>query len=280
MSQHMSMPMFWDVFFADTLKISPAAMKNYIVLLGQMWINGGSMPNDDAILARATRCTPREWRGVRDEVLSLCELDEAGRWTQKRLRKEWAYIEDIVEKKRRAGAAGGKKKAENSSLVSNAPRENTFTEAQAINGQESNKINGHALADARMCQAFAVAPTPTPTPIERKNTLTSVTKNGAAHAPPPDTPPKKKPTRIPEDFDPSADSNQIGFDGGMTEKQIMDELDNFMDYWRAKPGTAAMKLDWEATWRTWLRRAVKDHAQKSQKAFFDGTGYATRGNRH
>lgn len=30
----------------------------------------------------------------------------------------------------------------------------------------------------------------------------------------------------------------------------------FRDYWVAKPGPAGRKLDWEATWRNWVRRSV------------------------
>jgi hypothetical protein len=29
--------------------------------------------------------------------------------------------------------------------------------------------------------------------------------------------------------------------------------DNFRDYWTAKPGAGATKLDWDAAWRTWVR---------------------------
>src|SRR5690606_5759602 len=28
----------------------------------------------------------------------------------------------------------------------------------------------------------------------------------------------------------------------------------FIDYWTAKPGKDGVKLDWEATWRNWVRR--------------------------
>jgi hypothetical protein len=29
----------------------------------------------------------------------------------------------------------------------------------------------------------------------------------------------------------------------------------FVDYWIAKSGKDAVKLDWDATWRNWIRRA-------------------------
>lgn len=30
--------------------------------------------------------------------------------------------------------------------------------------------------------------------------------------------------------------------------------ETFRDYWRAKAGKEGVKLDWEATWRNWVRR--------------------------
>lgn len=41
------------------------------------------------------------------------------------------------------------------------------------------------------------------------------------------------------------------------------EAENFRDYWIAKPGAGGVKLDWEATWRTWVRRANAGHARAS-----------------
>jgi hypothetical protein len=36
--------------------------------------------------------------------------------------------------------------------------------------------------------------------------------------------------------------------------KIRREADAFRDYWVAKPGSAGVKLDWEATWRNWIRK--------------------------
>lgn len=33
------------------------------------------------------------------------------------------------------------------------------------------------------------------------------------------------------------------------------EHEKFVDYWLAKPGKGGVKLDWDATWRNWMRRA-------------------------
>jgi hypothetical protein len=32
----------------------------------------------------------------------------------------------------------------------------------------------------------------------------------------------------------------------------------FVDYWIAQPGQRGVKVDWEATWRNWMRRKQGD----------------------
>ena len=39
---------------------------------------------------------------------------------------------------------------------------------------------------------------------------------------------------------------------------VLSEAENFRDYWISKPGAGGVKLDWEATWRTWVRRAEQN----------------------
>jgi hypothetical protein len=66
--------------------------------------------------------------------------------------------------------------------------------------------------------------------------------------------PRKRGTRIPDDFAVTSDmvawakENAPAVDGRV-------ETENFRDYWVAKSGTTATKLDWVATWRTWMRNA-------------------------
>lgn len=36
---------------------------------------------------------------------------------------------------------------------------------------------------------------------------------------------------------------------------VPQEAESFVDYWVAKPGKDGFKLDWEATWRNWIRNA-------------------------
>lgn len=68
-------------------------------------------------------------------------------------------------------------------------------------------------------------------------------------------PTTKKGTRIPENWNPSrTDSNmkaEEGHDTGWLEL----ELARFRDYWAGVAGAKGVKLDWDATWRNWVRRA-------------------------
>ena len=34
----------------------------------------------------------------------------------------------------------------------------------------------------------------------------------------------------------------------------------FIDYWIAQPGQKGIKLDWDATWRNWMRRSAERHS--------------------
>lgn len=41
---------------------------------------------------------------------------------------------------------------------------------------------------------------------------------------------------------------------GLTVERIREIAEEFRDYWVALPGSKACKLDWEATWRNWVRK--------------------------
>jgi uncharacterized protein YdaU (DUF1376 family) len=44
---------------------------------------------------------------------------------------------------------------------------------------------------------------------------------------------------------------------GMDELSVRREADRFGDYWRSCPGQKGVKLDWQATWRNWIRKALE-----------------------
>ena len=45
---------------------------------------------------------------------------------------------------------------------------------------------------------------------------------------------------------------------GAVEVEVRREADKFRDYWLGVAGSKGVKLDWQATWRNWIRKAVAD----------------------
>lgn len=50
----------------------------------------------------------------------------------------------------------------------------------------------------------------------------------------------------------------------LAKSDITREALTFADFWIAKPGKEAFKLDWQATWRNWIRRADKEPGRPPQ----------------
>jgi hypothetical protein len=76
----------------------------------------------------------------------------------------------------------------------------------------------------------------------------------------------KRGARLPADWQPSPTDLSFSADEGMPGDVAAQEAVKFRDYWVAKPGPSATKLDWPATWRNWIRRVCE------QRGFSPGTG--------
>ncbi|WP_275931311.1 hypothetical protein [Aeromonas sp. 1HA1] len=52
---------------------------------------------------------------------------------------------------------------------------------------------------------------------------------------------------------------------GLPKERVLMEAATFADYWQALPGAKAVKLDWEKTWRNWVRRAASSFRTAAQR---------------
>lgn len=79
--------------------------------------------------------------------------------------------------------------------------------------------------------------------------------------------PKKKPPqrgiRLPDDWEPSPALTD--WTRANCPNITRGEIDRFRDYWRAQPGAKGRKLDWDATWRNWARRAQEEARARAQR---------------
>lgn len=72
---------------------------------------------------------------------------------------------------------------------------------------------------------------------------------------------KKRGYRLSADWVLPKDWGDWSVSQGLSEADARNEAAKFRDYWISKPRDAA-KLDWEATWRNWTRKAIEDRAKR------------------
>jgi hypothetical protein len=65
-------------------------------------------------------------------------------------------------------------------------------------------------------------------------------------------------TRIAENFAITDDDRLGARRLGFTDRQIDEITVEFIDYWRGVAGQRGTKLDWQATWRNWMRKEARD----------------------
>lgn len=118
--------------------------------------------------------------------------------------------------------------------------------AKATKRWKNEKKNA-APALPNACQTDAPTPTPTPTPLEKEEPYGSSKKPRAS--------------RIKEDWVLPGEWGAWAEGQGLSAAAIVREADKFRDYWRGRAGNSATKLDWQATWRNWVRHALERQPQ-------------------
>ena len=97
-------------YLADTRHLTRSEHGAYLLLLLSMWRAGGSLPNDDRRLAALALCTDAEWTEIRPTMMEFFCLANA-KLVHKRLTRELAIYDGVVEKRKTADRLGGLKKA-------------------------------------------------------------------------------------------------------------------------------------------------------------------------
>lgn len=82
----------------------------------------------------------------------------------------------------------------------------------------------------------------------------------------PDSEPPRRGTRLPNDWVLPGEWGRWAIqETGLPRERILLEAATFADYWQALPGAKAVKLDWEKTWRNWIRRAASSFRTTAQR---------------
>jgi uncharacterized protein YdaU (DUF1376 family) len=135
----------------------------------------------------------------------------------------------------------------------------------------SNKRKEAAKQMHSKCKAKADTLTLTLTPIKKEE---EKKVEADANAPPT---PKPRAIRLPNDWKPSADDLAFVKAKGWSPLEIELEATKFRNYWTAKSGRDATKLDWGRTWENWILNArrgtnVSSAREERREQFFDALG--------
>lgn len=123
MSQYPYMPFFWNDFFEKTEHLSAEDAGLYALVLGKMWLKGGSLPDDDQVNAKIFRVSTRRWRRFKADVLTqFCtfnseETEKFGQnFSQTRLVLELEKVKTKSKVNRKNGKLGGRPSSKNNDL--------------------------------------------------------------------------------------------------------------------------------------------------------------------
>jgi uncharacterized protein YdaU (DUF1376 family) len=218
------MPFLIGRYLGDTMHLTYDQHGPYILLLLHYW-RTGPLPNDDRKLAAITRVPLDIWKSEMAETLrEFFTLEADGLLHQKRADEEIARRKLISDKRSMAGKAGADAKY----------GEDVSAEPPVANA--SGLLPG--------CEPFATVQ------VQQQET-----QQGQKEVPPPSVGVARAPTangtRLPANWQPSADGMQFTRDQGLDPATV---LPTFIDYWVSQAGAKGRKTDWEATWRNWCRR--------------------------
>ncbi|WP_208438210.1 DUF1376 domain-containing protein [Bartonella taylorii] len=257
----------------------------YITLLVCMYEKKEPFKTDFQTLARVCYCSQKKFATIVEYLMrnnKLVETDN-GLWNT-RVEEE---LNDFADKKEHisqvrseAGKKGAQAKNNTKQHVNNFAEANDkqnvfFAEAnakqnQAIKNQNKNiykktktivlakkEIGSESLETTNLVQE--------PTEVAAVETTSEQIATSLDNQPPiheqENVPEKAKRAkanrgcRLPADFEPDYD---FAIAEGLPPERVKVEIAKFRDYWTAKSGKDATKIDWQATWRNWIRKAVDD----------------------
>lgn len=212
------MPLYVADYLAGTTHLSAAEHGAYMLLIMHYW-QKGSLPADEAILARICRMTVREWAKSRDVLASFF----GDGWTHERIDSELEKARVKSEARAEYGSRGGK--------------------AKALKNNDATAAKASCLPDENVAKALASSSQPT---------LTPSLHSGVAPKRQPRTAIRK--SAIEAGAQPNERNRAYSESLGMSAEAFRSEWQGFRSHHRAKGSVMA---DWDAAWETWARNWTK-----------------------
>lgn len=271
------MPLWIGDYLKDTAHLTVDQHGAYLLLLMAYWCRGSALPADDQYLARVARVTPQKWRSIRQTIAAFFD-ERDGVWRSDRADKELAKAQTGYERRAAAGRLGAEaKKAKAPRARYSAPLcgssrtpEPAFEAEQVFladsSQSDSSNATGNAQASVQQSQSHIRTRTDvsSPTTLSSHPEIQSLGDSLLVHA---EREPLPRPaskailskaqrgTRWPADAVVPDDWIRAGAERrrahGKPPIDLVLEAEKFRNYWAAKSGAAATKIDWRLTWNTW-----------------------------
>jgi uncharacterized protein YdaU (DUF1376 family) len=213
----------------------------YTDLVFFQWENG-RLPKEPERLARLIGCTPDEFAGIWPQISEKFAENDTG-LVNKRLEEHRDESVRLRDSRVRAATETNAQRRAHRGAERGADRGGD-RDAQREDNTPSASVSG-TLTDTVTGTSPSPSPSPSPKPAAREE-------------------PRKRGSRLPADFEPDLE---------YARKELPDidagaEADRFKDYWKARSGPDAVKVDWKATWRNWIRtcRDSGKYARKPNQA--------------
>lgn len=139
-------------------------------------------------------------------------------------------------------------------------------EAQREKNRENGKRGGRPKKTQPLTQSLTDSGTQTKADDRRQTYSPTYVGEGVANAPTPTTKTINRGTRIPEDFT-VTDRMREWAAINAPAVNIESATARFVDHWHAQSGQKAVKLDWTATWRNWLRSDQEKAEQQRSSGY-------------
>lgn len=211
-------PLYIDDYEGHTAHLTLEEDGVYFRLIRLCWRTSGcSIPNDPKWIKRMMRVSDDDYSHKIKPIIQEFFTIKKGRVFQKRLQQEYEKINEKLLARSEAGKKGGEAKA----LKNNKNNSSKATVLPVANGKQKpsnqNQNQNHIIKEK----------------IYKKNG-----------------------SRISKDWKPSTDlANQISLKEKTNINWVDEQVYSFVNYWIAKSGKDATKLDWDATFRNWCAKS-------------------------
>lgn len=206
-------------YLKDTAHLSLLEHGIYRRLMDVYYTREGALPA--AEVARLIGARSRDEKEALQAVLGEFFVLLDDRWTQARCDAEIARFQD---KQRKAKAAADARWSESGRNANASP------------SADASDMRTHSERNATRARPQS--------PDTKPNSEAEL-------------PQRRRASRLADDWHPGDAGMAFAVSLGLQPGHVASELAKFRDFWAAKGGKDGAKLDWQATWRNWLRSVVE-----------------------